>query len=60
MLSWRIIGVAAGHSNARSNPASISMNRSSTRHDPDYAPPSAWGSAGGAGWERFAPVSSSG
>ncbi len=32
----------------------------SKSHDPDYAPPSAWGGAGGAGWERFAPVSSSG
>jgi hypothetical protein len=41
MLSWRIIGVAARHSNTTSNPASISMNRSSKGHDPDYAPPSA-------------------
>ena len=31
MLSWRIIGVAAGHSNAMSNPASITMGRSSRR-----------------------------
>src|SRR5579864_7342567 len=58
MLSWRIIGVAAGHSKATSNPASISMGRSSKSHDPAYASPSAWGRADGGGWERFAPDSS--
>jgi hypothetical protein len=47
MLSWRIIGVAAGHSKATSNPASKSR-------DPDYALPSVWGRADGGGWERFA------
>jgi hypothetical protein len=31
MLSWRIIGVAAGHSKATAKPASISMARSSRR-----------------------------
>jgi hypothetical protein len=33
MLSWRIIGVTTGHSNATSNPASISIGRSSRRRN---------------------------
>src|SRR5271169_279557 len=60
MLSWRIIGVAAGHSKATSNPASISMGRSSKSRDADYASPSAWGRADRGGWERFASDSSLG
>jgi hypothetical protein len=58
MLSWRTIGVAAGHSMAMSQPASISLGRSSKTHDPDHASPLAWDRADGGGWERFASDSS--
>ena len=57
MLSWRIIGVAAGHSKATSKPASISMGLSSMSHDPDYASPIGLGPRGRVGSERFAPDS---